>query len=177
MSDEDKTREELISELAGLRQRVAELEGEAIGEDSVLPGLNAARLLPLILEQFAPDIVYLLNPRGRIIFISNAVRNLCYSPRELIDKPFDILVCPEDRQTAFQGYRERRTGDRATEGMAVRLVAKDGGTREHDIRWERVSIFARGLWDVGDSEIGEVDKRFLGTLGIARDVSGKRPPE
>ncbi len=46
-----------------------------------------------------PDIVFRINGRGEFTFINSAVRNLGYTPEELMSKPFSSIVHPSDLET------------------------------------------------------------------------------
>ena len=127
------------------------------------------------LVELAPDVIYCLAEDGTILFISSSVRALGYEPADLVGKPFETLVLPEDVRKTRNRFVERRIGDRATRDMEVRLVTRGGAVRELDLR--SVAVFARGLWDVPDDDIANPQKRFLGTQGIARDVTERKRAE
>lgn len=95
------------------------------------------------LVQTIPDIIYELDPDGKFTFLSDAVRNLGYEPRELMGQHFSRIVHPEDlevvsRKAVLEEYKgrttgdagapklfdERRGGDRGTMNLEVRLVPK-----------------------------------------------------
>ncbi|MFO8013764.1 MAG: PAS domain S-box protein, partial [Phycisphaerae bacterium] len=131
-----------------------------------------------------PDVVYELDPEGRFTFVSPAVRHFGYTPDELIGERFSYLVHPEDFQVVsrlhvlprYEGvhtgeeaapklFDERRSGDRGTQNLEVRLLAKDGGPVRH------CEVHASGMWEAGNSG-GK--RRFTGTVGIIRDVTRRK---
>ena len=126
------------------------------------------------LVQLVPDIIYLLDHEGKIVFITRPVEALGYRPDELLGTPFEAIVHPDDRRKARNAFVERRTGDRATRSLEIRLLTKRGVARDHDIKYTRVTISARGVWDVPDDQIEQPGKRFLGTLGAARDITERK---
>jgi PAS domain-containing protein len=71
-----------------------------------------------------PEIIYRVDPEGRITFINEAIRQYGYEPEELLDTHYLSLVHPEDRVKAVYRMNERRTGDRSTRAFEVRLMPK-----------------------------------------------------
>jgi PAS domain S-box-containing protein len=123
--------------------------------------------------QNVPDIIYILDESGNIIFISNSVMQYGYSPEELIGKKIFEIVHPEDREKALYRVNERRTGDRSTKYLELRLMKKNSSYVTIEINDKRVltpqafQITAEGIYSP-NQEKGHV---FSGTLGIARDLS------
>lgn len=118
-----------------------------------------------------PDIIFRLTPEGAITFISPAISRFGRKPEELIGHSIFSLIHPGDRQRAAHRINERRTGTRTTADLEMRLLlgGADGNNREE----ARVfSISAEGLY--GDGQAG---KNFLGTQGIARDITEKKKLE
>ncbi len=91
-----------------------------------------------------PDIVYKLDPEGHFFYLSKAVASLGYTPQELIGKHFSLIVHPDDlpnvsRKEVLPRLRgkatdadhapklfdERRTGERMTRNLIVRLLPKN----------------------------------------------------
>jgi len=128
-----------------------------------------------ILVDLAPEIIYLLDPDGRILFANHGVEVLGYAPGDLIGKRFEEIVHPDDRHRVGKGFVERRIGERAIRDLEVRLLAKqcDGQAA----RCMEAAITMRGLWDVPDDQITQSHKTFLGTLGIARDITERKRAE
>lgn len=143
-----------------------------------------------------PDIVYRIDPDGVFTFVNDSVRSLGYEPEELIGKHFSKIVHPDDvklfaRNFILPRYRgkitgddnapklfdERRTGNRKTKDLEIRLLLK---RKKKDMDERIGTVIAFG--DVSstghyDKEIDEVDKRFLGTLGIIRDITERKKAE
>ena len=129
------------------------------------------------LIDLTPDIIYRLKEDGTILFISQAVQHLGYDPEELIGLPFEEIVCPEDRQKSRDHFVERRIGERRTKNLEVRLLHKERGGCDYDLKFTYLALSARGQWDVPDYAIQEPDKRFLYTQGIARDITERKQLE
>ena len=56
-----------------------------------------------------PDIIYRLDPQGRITFISQPVTEYGYAPADLIGQSIYDIVHPEDRDSVRTRIDERRT--------------------------------------------------------------------
>jgi PAS domain S-box-containing protein len=91
-----------------------------------------------ILEQL-PDIVYIIDPKGRFQYLNPAVRIIGYDPIDLIGRHFWRIIHPGDRKRvsrefilpAMKGkvtgdnnapklFDERRTGARQTRNLEIR---------------------------------------------------------
>ena len=126
------------------------------------------------LIDLTPDIIYRLKEDGTIIFISRAVQQLGYDPEELIGRPFEEIICPEDRQKSRDHFVERRIGERRTKNLEVRLLNKQQGAFYYELKYTYLTLSARGQWDVPDDAIKDPEKHFLYTQGIARDITERK---
>jgi PAS domain S-box-containing protein len=126
-----------------------------------------------------PDVVYRLDPQGRFTFISEAIRDYGYEPEKLIGTPMLDIIHPEDRDEAHYRVNERRTGERKTQSFELRILVPG-----HDYRTVEVedtllngarffSISAEGIYVSEDDN----KKSFIGTQGIARDISRRMNAE
>ncbi len=146
-------------------------------------------------ELFAsfPDIVFRIDTEGRFTYVNEAVRGIGYAPGDLQGQHFSSILHPEDAaavsradvlprhagvrtgdQDAPKLFDERRTGERATTELEVRLRSRDG-TEEKQGVWDRIGeVTACGIYD---STTDEPERRFVGSLGIIRDVTRRRRAE
>jgi len=146
----------------------------------------------LVLDQYKtllqtiPDIIYELDARGQFTFLSDSVGQLGYVPHQLLGKHFSTIVHPEDldnvssavvlaryKSTGAPGegggpklFDERRTGNRMTKNLNVRLLLKtpppDGPA------FIFAEVHSSGKWSV-DAPSG--DRIFSGSIGIIRDMT------
>ncbi len=141
-----------------------------------------------------PDIVYELDIDDRFSLLNDSIKMLGYKPEELLGKHYSTLLYKEDalsmdRETLLSEYKGERTGlalspklfnerrsiNRKTSGLEVRLRKKSIGTdAPHDLIAEVISygeVSAAGAYaDKGEGEL-------KGSVGIIRDVTLRRKSE
>ncbi|MCP4104994.1 MAG: response regulator [Desulfobacteraceae bacterium] len=126
-----------------------------------------------------PDIIYRLDPDGMILFINDAVKRYGYRPEELIGKDMFDIVHPEDLKIAHFHINERRTGDRRTRNLEIRLIGRKNVSGSFELRSKSVAmepvflVEAEGLYSLEKNET----ETFMGTQGIARDISLRKQAE
>lgn len=143
-----------------------------------------------------PDIVFRIDPQGNFTFINDEIKALGYEPKDLTGKHFSTLfpdeiveqisrsqVLPDyigkntGDEKAPKLFDERRTGERRTLNLEVSLPVKaaDGKNREAlDNRFVFAEVSSSGYYD---SEIYNGNKKFLGTIGIIRNISRQKMTE
>lgn len=128
-----------------------------------------------------PDIVYRIDINGNFTYLNESVEKLGYTTEQLLGEHFSTILHPEDvprvsRSIVLPKYRgqatgsekapllfdERRTGDRITKKLSVRLKKRDDIRRSFD----EGEVIAIGLYDTDKER-----KNFIGTIGVIRDVS------
>ena len=151
------------------------------------------------LVQMMPDIVYTVDTEGKFTFINEAIKNLGYEPEHLMGKHFSLLIHPDDvgsvsRSEFLRKYKdapdkyknvpklfdERRTGERKTTGLEIRLLKSNANE----------VVVGKMEWLSGESVFIEVnssghyskdidrrDKELLGTIGIIRDITIRKQTE
>lgn len=111
----------------------------------------------------APDLMYVLDARGRFTFVNGASRHLLgCEPETLLGQHYSRVLVEGDEPCACRCFHERRTGDRATTGMELLLRRVADGEPVH------VDVTAVGIY--GDGENGAAGQ-YLGTYGVARDMT------
>ncbi|HKK49360.1 MAG TPA: histidine kinase dimerization/phosphoacceptor domain -containing protein [Alkalispirochaeta sp.] len=164
---------------------------EAIERHNITLRMTEERYRELV--QALPDIVYSLDDAGRFVFINDSVQRLGWNPVELIGKHFSVILDPEDiervsRAHVLRDYKgqetgdehapklfdERRTGERRTRDLLVKLQHKDDPANTTDLFGSVIAygeVNAVGFISSG-SEFGEP-----GSVGIIRDVSQRQQAE
>ena len=106
---------------------------------------------------------------GNITFISPAITKYLDSNKNFLGSPIFDLVAPEDHDKAQYRLNERRTGERATLDLEIRLLlAKGVNTPKGTMRY--FSLSAEGIYLPKSSG----PKSFLGTQGIFRDITHRK---
>ncbi len=113
-----------------------------------------------------PHIIYELNADGRIVFISDAVKFYGYNPEALVGSRLIDLVHGDDKKKAAYRVNERRTGDRSTKLLELRLIPKDDAEAPPDV----FSLSAEGMYTSEKPD----SNSFLGTQGVAMDITEKK---
>ncbi|MBU4463807.1 MAG: response regulator [Proteobacteria bacterium] len=119
----------------------------------------------------SPDIIYTLNPEGEITFINGAVESLLSCDAEqLLSKHYTYILFEDDLNKAKYHFNERRTGSRATSGLELRLKTSNNS---HDPEKCLLIVELKSM-GIYDKLIDEIDKTFVGTYGVARDIGDRK---
>jgi PAS domain S-box-containing protein len=145
-----------------------------------------------------PDIIYRVDEDGCFTFINDAIKKLGYDHSELIGEHFTSIILPSDAQNIsrsivlakYKGnttgdekspklFDERRTGNRMTTGLEIRLVSKSKRLKPalleplgKDIVTAEVN--SAGMYNV-DPQKGV--RIFIGTVGVIRDITVRKQME
>ena len=112
------------------------------------------------------DGLYELDAEGRFIYLSPlATDMLDYRQDELLGILYSAVVPSDQQALAHHRFNDRRTGPRAAQRIEIDLLRKTSADKPAHTR-VRAEISARGLYDV--------NHRYLGTLGLMRDISQHR---
>ncbi|MCP3868044.1 MAG: EAL domain-containing protein [Gammaproteobacteria bacterium] len=127
----------------------------------------------------SPDIIYMLDGEGCFAFVNDRVFELLgYKPDEIMSRHYSELVHKEDLEKARYAFDERRTGRRASHNIELRLLCKDSSLpyRYFESRSITIELNAMGMY--GDkAEEKNRQKGFIGTYGVARDISERKRAE
>lgn len=121
--------------------------------------------------QNGDDIIYTLDYEGKFTSINNSLQQkLGYDNNYLLRKHFSTIIYPDDLQKATYIFNDRRSISRGFNMTKLRLMRNHSNTRisKNGSPFITVEVKAKGVYDK-DSE--QNDKLFLGTYGIARDIS------
>lgn len=119
------------------------------------------------------DILYRLDPAGRIVFISQGVARFGYAPGDLYGRDILDLVHPDDRARCRNRINESRTGERRTSGLEFRLLPNPGNPDPENDEAPVLLLEAEGVYETDAA--GSL--RFLGSIGLARDITRRRRAE
>ncbi len=151
------------------------------------------------LVELIPHIIYKIDAKGNFIFVNSAVTELGYDPEELKGKHFSTIVHPDDVKRISRNYvlpkyagnitgdehapklfDERRSGNRITKNLEVRIVPKAWSREAEKSGLIIGSLRSSGeLTAVGIYE-GSPDNdynNFLGTIGVIVDITVRKQTE
>ena len=158
-----------------LVQRVKVLKKQALKHKRTKEMLEASGKKYSALVDNSPDIIYLLDPEGHFNFVGGAFEKLLgFTAEELKGKHFTSIIWPEDVKKAEWHFNDRRTGERSTKGFEVCLTTKEGKGKHFGIKYLPVELYTFGVYD---KPVSANDKKFLGTHGVARDITDRKRAE
>ncbi|MBN2716039.1 MAG: response regulator [Deltaproteobacteria bacterium] len=142
-----------------------------------------------------PDIVYKIDANGIFKFVNEAVSSLGYTPQELIGHHFSTLIHPDDvlhvsrtsvlpplagritgEMDSPKLLDERRTGNRMTRDLTLRLVPKSWSTKKDgNVVFGSLTSYGE-VTAVGHYSLNRRTQtaRFTGTVGIIKDISERQ---
>lgn len=148
--------------------------------------LMAARLerserLHRFMIEISPDIIYTLDKGGCFTFINGRVESLLgFTREELIGSPYFTIVHDDDRNRAMYAFNEKRTDHRATTNLEIRLKCRKGSNHRVFEDTQVVTMLsAFGMYEgsTGETDAVKQTKRYLGTYGVARDITERKLAE
>jgi diguanylate cyclase (GGDEF)-like protein/PAS domain S-box-containing protein len=142
--------------------------------------LIAARLrhsesLHRFLVEQSPDLIFTLDSEGCFTFINGRVQTLLgYAPEELAGQHYTTIVDPRDHEHARYAFNERRISPRSTNNLEVRFRRKPSTGRARNGVCITTILSSQGVYRT--SSQGQPGL-FLGTSGVARDISERKQAE
>lgn len=143
--------------------------------------LRMTELRYMELVQALPDIVYSLDGQGRFVYINESILALGWKPLELLGQHFSTILDPEHTPLVSRAqvlpslegtttgtehapklFDERRTGERRTRDLEVRLRHKHSHETVEAELYGTVTAYG---------EVNATGYRDSGTVGIIRDVT------
>jgi len=151
---------DLIAALEALDQQPAPLAPQELA-------LSEAKYRALV--EGSSDFIYVLDREGQFTYANQESSHLLgYSPQDIIGKHFSEVLHPKDVEALKYTFQERRTGERATKRLEVRLRSRSGDTRDVEMDIRHFSLTASGLYSGED---------YVGTHGVARDITERKYQE
>ena len=122
----------------------------------------------------SPDIIYILDQDGHFTFVNERIESLLgFSKEEIIGKHYSFLVHKDDLEQARYVFNERRIGNRASKNVELRLKCKlDSGEHHFNTRTLPIELSSMGMYSDNED-----NKSYLGTYGIARDITERKKAE
>ncbi len=139
--------------------------------------LKESERLHRFIVNSSPDLVYLLDRNGCFEFVNDRFETLLgYQREELKGRHYSELIFEEDLDAARNLFNERRTGDRASRNVELRVRSRRVRTSERPFQAQTVwmDLTAKGRYSDDDERSHE---NFIGTYGTARDISERKEAE
>jgi signal transduction histidine kinase len=123
------------------------------------------------------DIVFQVDPDGRIVFVNSAVSLLGHDPIQVTGQPFTSFIGAKDKDFPYPLILTKRVGKRSTLNQEVTLKLSENADRPDTSVTLLMSAF--GLWDNPDQNLKkkESQKQFLGTVIVGRDITERKKSE
>jgi diguanylate cyclase (GGDEF)-like protein/PAS domain S-box-containing protein len=137
--------------------------------------LEHSRNLYRYLIDSSPDFIYTLDQDGLFNFVNDRASDLLgYTKEELLGQHYSFIVFEEDIDRAKFVFNERRTDDRTQINIELRLKCKnaDPKFRHFEATFITIVLKSKGLYSDDDGI-----QPFLGTYGVARDISDRKKIE
>jgi PAS domain S-box-containing protein len=150
MDDQSKTKQELIQELASLRQRISELEEELCESEEKYRN---------ILENIE-DCYFEVDRAGDFTFFNPSFcRILGYTREEMSGMNYKVLMDAENAKKVFRVFKEVYATEISARGFEWEVIRKDGARMYIEVL---ISLIIRP---------GEKPTRFR---GIGRDITERK---
>lgn len=155
----------------GAPQLLRDEAGEVLGFVNALRDITARRRAEAALRESearfkliaesSPDIIIQADRRGRMVFVSPAVRAYGYEPAQLLGREQDDFVHPDDLAQVTANQRQTLRDE----------VVEDPGRRANRYR----TADGRWIWLEGNPRALHDDKgEVIGTVNVLRDVTARR---
>jgi diguanylate cyclase (GGDEF)-like protein/PAS domain S-box-containing protein len=159
-----------------LERRRLKQENQAINQR-----LKESENLHKFIVNNSPDMIYLLDQKGRFAFINERIKTLLgYTQEEIIGEHFSKLIFEDDIDRVAHTFNERRTGnerrsrDHSTRSAELRLRCKNSGSlRYFESRSVPIELSSIGIYSADKTN----QKEFIGTYGVARDITERKQAE
>lgn len=160
MKDEEKTREQLISELLELRQRIAKMEVSDTDYSREEEGVGEDEAKNQTVMEEAPIAVCNMDVNGRVSYVNKRFEILSgYSREEIVNKyRFKLGVFPPETLKLFEEHANRRLKGEPTTLVETQFKCKDG-------RWRWWEVEARAI---------HKERELVGLQLAARDITERR---
>ncbi|MGK2953215.1 MAG: putative bifunctional diguanylate cyclase/phosphodiesterase [Thiobacillus sp.] len=143
----------------------------------ILQRLQQSEKWHRFLVNSSPDFIYTLDNEGRFTFVNDRVESLIgYRREDLLGQHYSLVIHEDDVARAEHIFNERRAGDRSANNIEIRLKCNPGMRRPRLMngRCKSVELTATGMYD---EEAGPFDRRFIGSYGVAKDVTERKQAE
>ena len=156
------------------------LEKRALELDNLemVDKLKESEALHKFLVHNSPDLLYMLDRDGCFTFVNrNLTRTLGYPQKEVIGKHFSEFIHPKDLNRANYFFTTHKI-PKGSKKVELCLQCKDGNSvLQVEVRAMQVEKNFTGGYKLSSNGSAEKEENFLGTYGVARDITEKKRSE
>lgn len=159
-------------------KNILEKRTMAIENREMLSKLKESEALHKFLVHNSPDLLYMLDPNGCFSFVNRKlIKTLGYNQREIVGKHYSEFLHPEDLNRATFFFTTPKL-PKGTKKVELRLQCKDKRSILHvEVRAMQVEKKFSGGYKLSSKGAAEKNDYFLGTYGVARDITEKKRAE
>ena len=163
MQDQDKAKEQLVSELGELRQRIAELEASEADREQVEEALRASEERCRRVIEASPDAIAISDLKGNITRVSPVAFTLFggESENDVLGTSVLEWIAPEEHEKAIENIGKVLKGESPPDNQYTLLAA--GGRR----------FFG----EINSSLLRDADGNPTGMISIVRDITDRKQAE
>jgi diguanylate cyclase (GGDEF)-like protein/PAS domain S-box-containing protein len=129
------------------------------------------------LAETCPAIIYRVDATGRMTYINARVSDLLgFRADALIGQFYSVLVPDEEAERARYVFQERRIGPRASKNVEIKVRCNNAAIWDGRLGagLRPVSFTSMAIYDGSQQS---ANRQYLGTYGIARDLSESKAAE
>ncbi len=122
------------------------------------------------LVENSPDVIYMLDKKGRFTFVNPSIEHLTgLPPKHVIGQHYSTLLNKTNMDSDHWTFKERRTGKRAKQWKQLKLSTfNPSGIRSKKIL--HTELQSTGIYQA--KKDGSTD--YIGTHGVIRDITEKK---
>ncbi|GAB2847796.1 hypothetical protein GCM10027277_14870 [Pseudoduganella ginsengisoli] len=174
------SREELLKTVENALQK----RRLAVDNQQIAQRLENSERMYRYLVDSSPDIIYTLNHEGHITFVNDrAYQLLGFTRDELIGRHYSVLVHDEDQERARYVFTERRTDERASRNVELRLRCKGNGIERTfsntlmTIPLNAIGMHVPDIDQMREQTRDHIRHQHFGIYGVARDITDRKRAE
>jgi len=165
-----KTKDQLIDELAELRQRIAELERVEAEHKRAEEELRWSEKRYRLLAQNVTDVIWTMDMDLRYTYISPSVTGLLgYSVEEQMARRVEEVLAPKSLEVAMKALAE----ELAIEETEQKVLGKSRTLELEHNRKDGGTVW----FEVTMTGLRNADGQLVGILGVSRDVTERKRAE
>ncbi|HEX76072.1 MAG TPA: PAS domain-containing sensor histidine kinase [Dehalococcoidia bacterium] len=170
MKDKDKTKEQLISELAEMRQRITELQALETQHKQAEEQLRDSERHYRLLADNTNDIIWTMDKNLQLTYISPSIeRHSGYTVEEMMEMTLEQTYTPASVEAMMKAYEEEVSlGKTGVKGQPTsRVLELEGYKKDGSTEW--IEIHTTVLRDQ--------DGNVTGIVGVTRKITERKKAE